>query len=1550
MRSEHPGSPEPLARLADILAEAASGVRPTPLELAELLWLARHMEPPADHPVPESPTEDVRPSEAAEPQPEPPPLPPPAPAPPTPPTPSPEPPHQSPPAPPRTPLHLPSPDPTPETPGRPHATLLAPAPPMLRHPLGLQRSLRPLKRRIDAPAGHELDEHATADRIAHLGAAPEWWLPVMRPARERWLRLNLVYDAGPTMPVWRPLIRELHTALAQSGVFRTVTPYRAEPDGTVRGEGAHTPADGRTVTLLISDCMGPQWRQGPAGSLWYGTLRRWARRMPLAVVQPLPEHLWRNTALPTTPGRLTAPHPAAPSATLRFAPYEPQEQPGRAVPLPVLEPGPRWLANWATLLAAPGGTELPAAVALLGRPPAASDERTDVGALPAEELVLRFRATASPEAFRLAGHLAVGRPDLPVMRLVQAALEPDPRPQHLAEVILSGMLTTVPGPPGSYAFRPGVKELLLRGLPRTAHNRTTELLERVGGLIDTRAGRAPGEFRASTPAPSGTENGVDGEAFATVRPEIARRMTGPSPAAGRAALRDRYRFVERLGATGSLWRAKDVEQGRDVVVRQNSAPSGPEDLQAFLRAAEALAALDHPNVVAFHDYGVEEDGRRYVVMDHVDGIPLNSLASPGGYRIPAPLLVSLGRQLADALGAVHEAGVTHGGLTMPRVLLLPDGTAKLTLFNLGLLPQDEGKRADLRALGELLFHLSSGQPAQHGVPGLADRLTALPVAVRSPYATALARLRSSPWEQEEGRLILLARSLHRMAQSAYTSLRYTLLGRPSVSRGTGQPLAAGSPQEQAMLCMLLLHHGRKVTHAELAEGIWGPNAPARADGLLGTYASRLRNALGPGVLATLPDGYALHTSADFVDVLHCRKLAGQAEAERAAGHVESARDLVDDALGHWHGTALDGVPGPAAGAARTRLLQFRLSLCATRAELDLELGRFERAVADLVDLVQEYPDREDFGRLLPLALAGGRNTSRPTPPEQLRPVVIFEADQLTGRPEARIRLEYAVNQILDRSGLTPREVHVRHNGYLVLADPGAYALPVLVATLRGLAEALAGLADPPRFQVTFGKAQVTNDADGPVVPPEVLTLRDRTPAGILVVISPSWYEEFAASSAALDPPRFQPLHRSEPDTPPVAWYCALSASGPEGEERDLVQGPFITHDLRQLGIPAPGRTAVVHTQPDGPLTLLNPAQPHGNRPARHATYYEVDLTPHQAFHNVSLPSSGKGAFAAAIELSWHVVDPVAFVRSEVAGVPGLLLDHLLDAAARLTRRHPLRRAGAAQRAVNAGLDRWPVPGLAISYSVQLSPEGAPPPGPPQSSSPAPRPPSDLLAEAETVLFGFDGPVTRLFSADAARAAALDLLDIVAEHRGPDDTLAGRPLPSALLDVFTHPLEVLRAFAHDPLGPLLRDRLDQLELQAVPDAPTTHNFLALVRALHYSGRRVRVVSDVCEQAVQRYVKPYPLPLAGVHGRSADLGLLMPEPDCLLRALRAPDPDVPAPEGVLIGSTVAELTAAQQLGLRFIGLARNPTLDQRLREAGCEVTVSTLSPLLEAVRTL
>ncbi|MET9392059.1 SAV_2336 N-terminal domain-related protein, partial [Streptomyces sp. NPDC006624] len=1304
----------------------------------------------------------------------------------------------------------------------------------------LQRALRPLKRTVPSPRARMLDERATADRIARLGAHPGVWVPVLRPAPDRWLRLNLVHDTGPTMPVWRPLVSELHTALAQSGVFRTVTLHPATPDG--RARQVPDLDDGRTVTLVVSDCMGPQWRPGEAGERWYRTLHRWARRMPLALVQPLPERLWPTTALPAVPGLLTSPSTAAPSATLSFAPYDDAPPPGRALPLPVLEPGAPWLAHWAALTADPGGARIPGAAAWLPpRPAPPAEPAPDITASSPEELVLRFRATASPEAFRLAGHLALAVPSVPVMRLVQRAVDRDPRPQHLAEVILSGMLASVPGPPGSYAFRPGVRELLLRSLPRTARGRTREFLERIGCLIDERAGLAAGEFRAHT----GGGRGGPGPAFATVSQDTVRRLGGgerPEP-----LFAGRYRAAGAHGTNRSVWTAVDVRTGRQVVVHRHGGQPAPH--ARFLREARALAGLRDPHVVRVLDHGVE-DGTPYVVREFVDGLALADVLS----GITFPTFARLVCQGLAGLEALHAHGLVRGERGPAGLLLRPDGTVMLTRVALGEESRGRSPESDLAEFRRLLRQLAAGLrvPAGHG------RLLDLIEERRLPEAA-----------EHAARLT---------ATAAWPPPRsFALLGPLRISDGT-QDIEPPSPPAQALLCMLLLRPGRPLPHAELARGLWeDPPTGRRAAVRLADLAAELRRVLPPGGLVTLPDAYALHVPGAYIDAAHCEEIR--------------ANDPLR-AFALFHGDPLDGVPGPAAAATRDRLRALKADL---RAERDRITARADASRA---------------------------------------PSILFEADDLTGRPEARITLEYAVHEMLSRGALAAHrfDVRVRPGGYAVHTEPGTYVLPVLVAVLRGLPEVLAGLVDPPPLTVTFW--------DRPAPPPQV-----PRPDGIQVLVSPAVYAEFAASSAAQDPRRFWPLFQDgAPDAPPVAWCCALTpAADPEPEARDLVRGPFITHDLRRLGIPAPGRTAVVHTRPDGPLTLFDPARPHGDEPAGSVTYYKVDLTTHHSRHRLSLPSSGKGAFAAAVELSWRVDDPVAFVRAEVARVAEPLLAHLRQEAARITRRHPLRRAGAAQRAVDAGLGRWPVPGLSVRASVRLGPEGAALPAPHEGAS-AHRTLSGLLGEAESVLLGFDGPMARLFSANSAREAVRDLLAVVAAHRDARDVPA-----AADPETFTHPLEVLRAFARDRLlGPLLRDRLDELELRAVPDAPTTHHSVPLVRALHEAGRRVSVVSDASAAAVRGYLAPYGLPLARVEGRAADLALLTPHPDCLLRAMDGAGGGTAT--GVLVGSTVAELTAAQQAGLRFVGLARNTTAERQLREAGCATTVTSLDPLLRAARSL
>ncbi|GHG91662.1 SAV_2336 N-terminal domain-related protein [Streptomyces lanatus] len=1598
-----------VARLAAVLAAGAGTgaggeAGPTSREIAELLWFAGKLgegsggEGGAGAPAPPTPpghthhdtgtATDFTPDPIAAPPPTPP--------------------HDPPPDD-RVPLHLPAPNPRGTRP-----PLLAPAPAMLPHPLALQRALRPLKRKVPSPRVRLLDEHATADRIARLGGRPDVWLPVLRPAPDRWLRLNLVYDTGPTMPVWRPLVRELHTTLAQSGVFRTVTVHRATPDGRAH----HVPAlaDGRTVTLIVSDCMGPQWRPGPAGDRWHRTLRRWAGRMPLAVVQPLPEHLWHTTALPAAPGLLTAPAAAAPSAALTFLPYEDEAQkpPAGAVPLPVLEPAPAWLANWAALVAAPGGGRAPGALAWLPPTPVPPAEPApDIAELPVSDLVLRFRATASPEAFRIAGHLALANPSLPVMRLVQRALDGSPRPQHLAEIILSGLLTAVAGPPGSYEFRPGVRQLLLRSLPRTARTRTREFLARVGGLIDERAGLAAGEF--------GAEPGRDAErAFATVRAETVRRLGGEAvgglvdgteerpagetaqPPAGetkgrpsgetadgpvhvttrepgrgteppratgerRGRLGDdaaewqdhelvggRYRLVRQRGANQRVWAAVDVRSDRRVAVHLYGPQAAPQD--RFLREAGTLAGLAHPNLASVIDFGVQ-DSRPYLVAEFVDGVTLAELMQGSGRGISFRVFARLVRDVTRGLDALHERGLVRGQLGWDGLLLRPDGQVVLSRFELGELSEAHSPYSDFTQFRLLLQDLT------------VDATDDL------PFRPALARLADYHSPASAVRQLALSDDSD-PAKGDAERLSITLLGPPRI-RLAGSSADAPSPEAQALLCMLLLHQGRRVGFAALAEGLW-EDPPSTTEALRRCHdlAGELRRFLGPCTLAELADGgYALHLPDDYVDVHHCEQLLGGRTDDMTP---RTRYSLIQEALSLFYGDPLDGIPGPAAQATRARLRTLRLTLCATRAELDLELGDFERAATDLAALVREHPEREEFRRLHILALKGTGRVAEAVEAyesysevhgspvdaalhqlylelratrERGRLTILFEAPALDQRPDARDTLGRAVTQLLSRGDLASHqfEVLTRDNGYAVLTEPDAFVLPAL---LRNLPAALMEVADPPPLRVAFWHTPWFTDSNRRVVPDEVQAALDTADTDLLVVVSSYLYEQYADSSATIGTAHFQPLRTGERPGAPLAWYSTpdLPRRVPDEEAQDLVRGPFTTPDTGRLAAPDPGRTAVVLAPSDGSMTVLFPNHPLAQRPPLRTTYYEVDLTVHRSGTVVSLPASAGGSFAATVELSWHVEDPVAFLRGEATDIPDLLLRHVATEASRITRRYPLRRVGAAQQALRTRLRHGPVPGLSVTYSIQLTGEAPPVPGiqhlPPVQQQPSTPPPATaLLHNAEVVLLGFDGPLTRPFSRKTARDAALDLLSLVVENRDPEDALAGRPLTStAVSGEPVHPLEVLRAFADSGLAPLLRERLDQLELRAAAESRSTQGAAELVQALRVAGRPMAVVSNFSAEAVRRHLEHVGLPLRAIFGRGT---LLMPDPQCLRLAQGH---FMQPARSVLITSTAAEVTAALRLDLPVIGYADSPLTRTDLLEAGCDLIVDSLQPLLDAARSL
>jgi len=148
----------------------------------------------------------------------------------------------------------------------------------------------------------------------------------------------------------------------------------------------------------------------------------------------------------------------------------------------------------------------------------------------------------------------------------------------------------------------------------------------------------------------------------------------------------RYALVELIatGGMGEVWRGTDQILGRPVAIKMLAAMhADDEQFRARFRAeARYASSLSHPGITRVFDYGERSPlGGPYLVMELVDGQPLSEILERYG-RLDPYVVLDIVAQSARALDIAHQAGIVHRDIKPGNLLIMADGTTKITDFGI----------------------------------------------------------------------------------------------------------------------------------------------------------------------------------------------------------------------------------------------------------------------------------------------------------------------------------------------------------------------------------------------------------------------------------------------------------------------------------------------------------------------------------------------------------------------------------------------------------------------------------------------------------------------------------------------------------------------------------------------------------------------------------------------------------------------------------------------------------------------------------------------------
>ncbi|MCA9677947.1 MAG: serine/threonine protein kinase, partial [Myxococcales bacterium] len=179
-----------------------------------------------------------------------------------------------------------------------------------------------------------------------------------------------------------------------------------------------------------------------------------------------------------------------------------------------------------------------------------------------------------------------------------------------------------------------------------------------------------------------------------------------------------YRIVDVVGQGGMAEvyvGEHEVVQHRVAIKVVHSRHVGDRRMaQRLIYEARAVAAIRHPGIVEFYDFGCADDGRPYIVMELLQGETLAARLERG--PLPVDQAVAFARQMASALGAAHGHGIIHRDLKPANIFLVADPDVpfgeRAKILDFGIAKHITGRREEITATGMMIGTPAHMSPEQ----------------------------------------------------------------------------------------------------------------------------------------------------------------------------------------------------------------------------------------------------------------------------------------------------------------------------------------------------------------------------------------------------------------------------------------------------------------------------------------------------------------------------------------------------------------------------------------------------------------------------------------------------------------------------------------------------------------------------------------------------------------------------------------------------------------------------------------------------------------------